>query len=133
MDSLTYWKIREEKAKQNYISEEEEYNKELAKIYNALLVTIETLINSFFQKYAKAEGITMAEALQKVAQMDVQAFQTKAKQYVQSRNFSKQANAELRLYNATMKINRLELLKANIGLEMIDSFNQIRDSLMQTF
>lgn len=126
MDSLTYWKIREEKAKQNYIAEEEEYNKELAKIYNALLVTIETLINSFFQKYAKAEGITMAEALQKVAQMDVQAFQTKAKQYVQSRNFSKQANAELRLYNATMKINRLELLKANIGLEMIDSFNQMQ-------
>lgn len=126
MDSLTYWKIREEKAKQNYITEEEEYNKELAKIYNALLVSIETLINSFFQKYAKAEGITMAEALQKVAQMDVQAFQTKAKQYVQSRNFSKQANAELRLYNATMKINRLELLKANIGLEMIDSFNQMQ-------
>ena len=126
MDSLTYWKIREEKAKQNYIAEEKEYNKELAKIYNALLVTIETLINSFFQKYAKAEGITMAEALQKVAQMDVQAFQTKAKQYVQSRNFSKQANAELRLYNATMKINRLELLKANIGLEMIDSFNQMQ-------
>lgn len=126
MDSLTYWKIREERAKQNYITEEEEYNKHLAQLYNSMLVNIETQINSFYQKYANAEHITMAESMQKVAQMDVQAFQSKAKQYVQTRNFSKRANQELRLYNATMKINRLELLKANIGLEMIDTFNQMQ-------
>lgn len=32
---------------------------------------------------------------------------------------SKKANEEMALYNLTMKVNRLELLKANIGLEMI--------------
>ena len=126
MDSLNYWKRREEIAKQNYITEEEEYNRNLAQLYNSMLVNIETQINSFYQKYATAEKITMAEAMQKVAQMDVQAFQAKAKQYVQMRDFSKRANQELRLYNATMKINRLELLKANIGLEMIDTFNQMQ-------
>ena len=126
MDSLNYWKRREEIAKQNYITEEEEYNRNLAQLYNSMLVNIETQINSFYQKYATAEKITMAEAMQKVAQMDVQAFQAKAKQYVQTRDFSKRANQELRLYNATMKINRLELLKANIGLEMIDTFNQMQ-------
>ncbi len=126
MDSLNYWKRREEIAKQNYITEEEEYKRNLAQLYNSMLVNIETQINSFYQKYATAESITMAEAMQKVAQMDVQAFQAKAKQYVQTRDFSKRANQELRLYNATMKINRLELLKANIGLEMIDTFNQMQ-------
>lgn len=126
MNSLNYWKRREEIAKQNYITEEAEYNRILAQLYNSMLVNIETQINSFYQKYAKAEKITMAEAMQKVAQMDVQAFQSKAKRYVQTRDFSKQANQELRLYNATMKINRLELLKANIGLEMIDTFNQMQ-------
>lgn len=126
MNSLNYWKKREEIAKQNYITEEAEYNRILAQLYNSMLVNIETQINSFYQKYAKAEKITMAEAMQKVAQMDVQAFQSKAKRYVQTKDFSKQANQELRLYNATMKINRLELLKANIGLEMIDAFNQMQ-------
>nr|DAL53514.1 MAG TPA_asm: minor capsid protein [Caudoviricetes sp.] len=126
MNSLNYWKRREEIAKQNYITEESEYNRILAQLYNSMLVNIEMQINSFYQKYAKAEKITMAEAMQKVAQMDVQAFQSKAKQYVQTRDLSKQANQELRLYNATMKINRLELLKANIGLEMIDAFNQMQ-------
>lgn len=33
--------------------------------------------------------------------------------------FSDKANEEMRLYNLTMKVNRLEMLKANIGLEMI--------------
>ncbi|MGI6040977.1 MAG: minor capsid protein [Candidatus Alectryocaccobium sp.] len=126
MNSLNYWKRREEIAKQNYITEEAEYNRILAQLYNSMLVNIETQINSFYQKYAKAEKITMSEAMQKVSQMDVQAFQSKAKRYVQTRDFSKQANQELRLYNATMKINRLELLKANIGLEMIDAFNQMQ-------
>ena len=32
----------------------------------------------------------------------------------------------MRLYNATMKINRLEMLKANIGLEMADGFNDLQ-------
>ena len=79
MDSLNYWKRREEIAKQNYITEEEEYNRNLAQLYNSMLVNIETQINSFYQKYATAEKITMAEAMQKVAQMDVQAFPQKAR------------------------------------------------------
>ena len=60
MDSLNYWKRREEIAKQNYITEEEEYNRNLAQLYNSMLVNIETQINSFYQKYATAEKITMA-------------------------------------------------------------------------
>lgn len=51
--------------------------------------------------------------------MDVQAFADKAKRYVEEKDFSPQANQELLLYNLKMKINRLEMLKYNIDLEMI--------------
>ena len=38
---------------------------------------------------------------------------------------SKKANEEMALYNLTMKVNRLELLKANIGLEMIAGTDEL--------
>lgn len=45
---------------------------------------------------------------------------------VYEKDFSAEANAEMRLYNATMKINRLEMLKANIGLELLDGFDGLQ-------
>ena len=47
---------------------------------------------------------------------------------------SKKANEEMALYNLTMKVNRLELLKANIGLEMIagtDELNKYMAEILQ--
>lgn len=44
---------------------------------------------------------------------------------VKERDFSDEANELMRLYNATMRINRLELLKADIGLHMIDGFDDL--------
>jgi SPP1 gp7 family putative phage head morphogenesis protein len=57
--------------------------------------------------------------------MDVKAFARKAKKYVKEKDFSPTANKELKLYNLTMRVNRLELLKANIGLELIATFNDM--------
>ena len=39
--------------------------------------------------------------------------------------FSDEANEEMRLYNLTMKVNRLELLKARLGLEMVNGFDEM--------
>lgn len=36
----------------------------------------------------------------------------------------------MRLYNATMKINRLEMLKANIGLELIDGHDKLQKFML---
>ena len=124
--NIKYWREREEQAKQKYITEEEGHKTELARLYNNLFVNVETQINGFYQKYATSEKLTMAEAKRKVADMDVQAFKDKAKQYVKTKDFSKQANQELKLYNATMKINRLEFLRANIGLDMISTFDEMQ-------
>lgn len=125
MNSLEYWRRREEEAREKYIKDEEEYTHQVQKIYQNQLNDIQTQINAFYGKYAKAEGITIAEAKKRVSQHDVKAFEQKAAKYVKDKDFSPRANEELRLYNATMKINRLEMLKANIGLEMIAGHDEL--------
>ena len=75
-------------------------------------------IDAFYGRYADKEQITLAEAKRRVSKLDIAAYQRKAKRYVADKDFSKQANEEMRLYNLTMKVNRLEMLKANIGLEL---------------
>lgn len=76
-------------------------------------------IDAFYGRYADKEQITLAEAKRRVSKLDIAAYQRKAKRYVADKDFGKQANEEMRLYNLTMKVNRLEMLKANIGLELV--------------
>lgn len=57
---------------------------------------------------------------------DIEALGRKAAKYVKEKNFSQQANDEMRLYNMTMKVNRLEFLKAQIGLEMVAVFDELQ-------
>ena len=80
-------------------------------------------IYSFYAKYASDNGITMREAKKRASKLDIEEYARKAAKYVEEKNFSKQANEEMKLYNLTMKVNRLELLKANIGLELIKGHN----------
>jgi SPP1 gp7 family putative phage head morphogenesis protein len=96
-----------------------DYDAKIDDIYDAAINNIQTEIDAFYGKYATKEGITLAEAKQRVDTVDVQAFSNKAKKYVEEKDFSPEANDELRLYNATMKINRLELLKSKIALELV--------------
>lgn len=125
MSSETYWKEREAKnLAQNQLSEEE-YSRRLKGIYQNQLDAIQKEIDSFYGKYAGSEGITIAEAKKRVAKLDIEAYERKAARYVAEKNFSERANREMRLYNATMKINRLELLKANIGLELIAGHEEL--------
>lgn len=125
MDSKTYWRKREEEALKHYIKEEAEYDKQIQKIYKDMLDDIQTQINSFYGKYAAKEGITLAEAKKRVSKLDIEAYERKAKRYVKDKDFSDKANEEMRLYNTTMKINRLEMLKANIGLETVAGHNEL--------
>lgn len=125
MNSRDYWLKREEEALKNRITDEKEYQKEIDRIYQNMLDACQKEIESFYAKYASAEGISISEAKKRVAKHDVKAFERKAAKYVKDKDFSDKANEELRLYNATMKINRLEMLKANIGLETIAGHDEL--------
>lgn len=126
MDSKTYWKKREEEQRKHYITEEAEHQKHIEEIYDYMMDQIQKEINGFYAKYAKKEGITLTEAKKRVSELDIEAYERKAEKYVKNKTFTKEANEEMRLYNATMKINRLEMLKANIGLELVDGFDELQ-------
>ena len=141
MNSRDYWKAREETQRQKNIAQEAEYSRRIQDIYTKMYQNIQDDINSFYVKYADAEGITLAEAKKRISKLDIDEYAAKAKRYVEqaakdraanhgktdrtAAYFSDQANAEMRLYNATMKINRLELLKAHLGLEMIEGHDEL--------
>lgn len=123
--SSRYWRDREEKQRKLNIKNEAELQKKLDDIYADMLDNIEKEINGFYAKYAKAEGITMAEAKKRISQIDIDAYAKKAKRYVKNKDLSEKANEEMRYYNAAMKINRLELLKANIGMYLVGGYDDI--------
>ena len=134
MNSRDYWAQREEEALRNYIRDEAEYDRQIRRIYTDMLDACQRDVESFYSRYAGAEGITIAEAKKRVSQADIAAYERKAAKYVREKNFSKQANEEMRLYNATMRINRMEMLRANIGLELIaghDELNNLMGEILQ--
>ena len=132
MKSSEYWKKREVEALKSYQKDEEAYYEEIQEIYADMMERIQKEIDSFYIKYAIKEDISMAEAKKRVSQLDIKAYARKAKKYVRNRDFSDKANEEMRLYNATMKINRLEMLKANIGLELVSGYDELQKYFEQT-
>lgn len=134
MNSAEYWRLREEKQRLKNIKDEKEYDKKIKEIYQRMMDEVQSEINNFYAKYAKDTGITMAEAKKRASNLDMEVYSRKAKKYVEEKNFSKQANKEMKLYNLTMKVNRLELLKANIGLALVsghDELEKYMDELLE--
>lgn len=131
--SFNYWKKRELANQLNQIKDEKETMSQIEKNFVITLADVEHQIKVFYERYSKTEGISIEEAQKRVSEHDVKAFQKKAKDYVKNKDFSPEANAELKLYNATMRINRLELLKAEINLHLTnlteDNNKEITDHL----
>lgn len=126
MTSSEYWRRREATQREKNIRDEAEYAKELRRIYEDMMDGVQKEIDAFYARYAAKEGITLAAAKRRADKLDIEAYERKAKKYVREKNFSKQANDEMRLYNLVMKVNRLELLKANIGLELVGGFDEMQ-------
>jgi SPP1 gp7 family putative phage head morphogenesis protein len=140
-----YWQKREAEERkwiESNIKTDKDFDRFLQEHYDTLLDGINKDISEQYTRYAKREGYTLAEARKKVAQEDVKAFSNQAKKLVakardifkrkgkvEYADFSDEVNTRLRLYNATMRINRLEMLKAQIGLEMIDTNMDIYSSM----
>lgn len=126
MSSNTYWRDRELEWKKKRLKDEKQYADEIQEIYANMMDSVEKEIESFFTRYANKENITMAEAKKRVSNIDIEAYKRKAKKYVKEKNFSDEANEQMRLYNLAMKVNRLELLKANIGLELVAGHDELK-------
>ncbi len=125
MKTPDYWIKREQAWQAEQIKDD---TKRMKQIMNKLFEAQEAIqkeINANWQNFANGQGISISEAMKRADKMDVKAFANKAKKYVEEKDFSHQANQVLKLYNLTMRVNRLELLKANIGLELIAVFDDL--------
>ena len=122
---MGYWQEREKNHIKENIANDEQLKYQITIRYHYMLRKIEEEIHDFYARYANSEGISIGEAKKRADAMDVEAFAKQAKEYVKNKDFSEKANKELKLYNLKMKINRLELLKAKINLELAEFFQDL--------
>lgn len=130
-----YWKLRKQQAKdwiKTNLKSDQQMQAWLQDEYKQASNAISAEISREYVAYAKHENIDLSEAMQAVSEEDVAAFAQEAAQLTQARDFSDEANARLKLYNATMRINRLEFLKSKIGIEMTKATANAEQKVSQT-
>src|SRR5690625_3208382 len=115
----SYWRNREQNHIEQMIRKDEELTRRIREKYMDAMNEIQKEIEAFYGRYASREGISMEEARKRIGKLDMEQYERKAKRYVRERNFTDRANEEMRLYNASMRINRLQLLRLNIELELL--------------
>lgn len=125
MNSQEYWIKREKEWQKQQIKDDKKRMAEIKSRMQYAQDAIQKEIDAQWDSFSNGQKITRSEAMKRASEMDVKAFARKAKKYVKEKDFSPTANQELKLYNLTMRVNRLELLKANIGLELIATFDDL--------
>lgn len=125
MNSQEYWIKREKEWQKQQIKDDKKRMAEIKSRMQYAQDAIQKEIDAQWDSFSNGQKITRSEAMKRASEMDVKAFARKAKKYVKEKDFSPTANQELKLYNLTTRVNRLELLKANIGLELISLFNEL--------
>lgn len=134
-DSLDYWLERAQNTINSELIEDAKAAAELQRIVTLMYAEIAKELLAFYAKYATAEGLTIAEAKKIVDEFDVVAFQNKAKALVKNKDFSKEANKQLKKYNTKMYVSREKLLKQNLDLLVTEASikveNHIEKSLVK--
>lgn len=121
-----YWSNRE-KAERRWQAQQEKnleiYNKHLAEMFQS---TIDELNKEIKANLAYSDGkvitvqaIKEYETLAKKVVAKAQVAMAKGN-HVSRKDFSKDINDRLKVYNATMRINRNEILKSKIGAHLVD-------------
>lgn len=125
MSSYDYWKKREDLNRKNQVKDQKRREAWLRDTYEDMMKSCTDQIEAFYARYAHRNGITIAETRKRVAELDIKAYSRKARKYVKEKDFSETANEEMALYNLTMKVNRLEMLKAQMNLELTAGFDSV--------
>lgn len=124
--SNDYWKKREAAEKEWQKQAEKNmqaYNQHIAQMYQNAIDEINRQIKSDLgfadNKLITAKDMQEYETLAKEAVKKANALRAKG-HYVTRKDFSKDVNDRLKVYNATMRINRNEILKSKIGARLVE-------------
>jgi SPP1 gp7 family putative phage head morphogenesis protein len=129
-----YWRDRELEHIKKSIKNDAQLAKRLRQKYMEALEEIQQQIEAFYGRYADKEGISIDEVRKRARKLDIEKYAKKAARYVKRAHskipflrwmaFTDKANSEMAIYNLTMKVNRLELLKLNVELELYALLNE---------
>ena len=119
----------ERKAQADLIKRDIDRDRIITELYQESYDRLQTQIDKFYLGYAGREGLTKQEAMKRASEFDVTKFAEKARKAVKEKDFSHKTNSWLRVYNLKMKVSRLELLKAELGLEI----NSLTSNLEEVF
>lgn len=124
-----YWIERAQLAIEDELIEDAQTATEINRIITMMYAEIAKEILAFYAKYATSEGITIQEAKKVVDEFDIVAFQSKAKEYVENKDFSEKANQELKVYNTKMKVSREKLLKETLDMVVNSSTAEVEKKI----
>lgn len=139
-----YWKKREEeelKWQEKNIANDEDFNRLIARYYQSAIVQINKDIDHYYQNLANSVGgldnaygtvktADIADYEAEAQKMVLQAAQMReAGQKVTYDSFPDDVNRRMKVYNATMRINRLEYLKSQVGLRLTEANMNIANEL----
>ena len=117
----------ERQAQAELIKRDIDRDKVLARLYQESYDRMQSEIDRFYLAYAGKEGLTKQEAMKKASKFDVEKFAKKAEKAVKEKDFSPGTNSWLRTYNLKMKVSRLELLKAELALEIQNLTSKVNE------
>lgn len=124
--SNDYWKKREAAEKEWQKQAEKNmqaYNQHIAQMYQNAIDEINRQIKSDLgfadNKLVTAKDMQEYETLAKEAVKKANALRAEG-HYVTRKDFSKDVNDRLKIYNATMRINRNEMLKSKVGARLVE-------------
>ena len=117
----------ERKAQAELIKRDLDRDKLITQLYQESYDRLQAQIDKFYLGYAGREGLTKQEAVMRASEFDVTKFAEKAKKAVKEKDFSPGTNSWLRIYNLKMKVSRLELLKAELALEIQNLTSEVNE------
>lgn len=132
-----YWdsrKAEEDAYIRQRLADDEVFNQVLQRHFDRAQAEIQKTIEQELFRLSDKNGIDLAKVRGTVSTLDIKQAESYAKDVIDKakrmRNelgrplslddFSKEVNDRMRLYNATMRINRMELIKAKIGMQTVD-------------
>lgn len=124
--SKSYWdqRAKEEKKWQELAKKDmDKYNQHIVELYKQAISDIDKQIRADLAlsngNLVKAKDMEEYELLAKRAVAKANALRAKGK-HVTRKDFSADVNNRLKVYNATMRINRNEILKSKIGARLVE-------------
>ncbi len=129
MNSKEYWQKRGELTKAHLMQKADDFADDMEKAYKAALESIEKDISIFFQRFAKNEGITLAEANKLLKAGELEQFKMTVEEYIQKgieNSVSEKWLKELESASDLYRISRLKALNIQIQqqIELIAAYKE---------